>query len=77
MDEPFTGVGCDHPGSHTGFAGSFAPAKGNSSHMTHDLNLAASRFDAVLLLNRRLIAFGEPKAVFTPGNLSQALAPNY
>jgi ABC-type Mn2+/Zn2+ transport system ATPase subunit len=39
---------------------------------THDLNLAASRFDAVLLLNRRLIAFGEPKSVFTPENLTQA-----
>jgi ABC-type Mn2+/Zn2+ transport system ATPase subunit len=30
---------------------------------THDMNLAASRFDLVLLLNRRLVAFGSPAEV--------------
>ncbi len=32
---------------------------------THDLNLAADRFDLVMLLNRRLIAFGTPDEVYT------------
>ena len=39
---------------------------------THDLNLAASRFDLVLLLNHRLIAFGTPQEVFVKENLTQA-----
>ncbi|HID89363.1 MAG TPA: hypothetical protein EYP52_06600 [Anaerolineae bacterium] len=39
---------------------------------THDLNLAADRFDRVLLLNRRLIAHGAPDEVFCPEVLQQA-----
>ncbi|HLA88373.1 MAG TPA: manganese ABC transporter ATP-binding protein, partial [Anaerolineales bacterium] len=39
---------------------------------THDLNLAASRFDLVLLLNHRLIAYGTPSEVFAKDNLAQA-----
>jgi ABC-type Mn2+/Zn2+ transport system ATPase subunit len=36
---------------------------------THDLNLAAERFDRVMLLNRSLIAYGPPSEVFTRQNL--------
>ncbi len=32
---------------------------------THDLNLAFNRFDTVLALRRRLIAYGEPQEVYT------------
>jgi len=39
---------------------------------THDLNLAAERFDRVLLLNRRMIAMGKPNQVFTQSHLVQA-----
>ncbi len=39
---------------------------------THDLNLAAERFDRVMLLNRRLIAFGPPAHVFTRPFLLEA-----
>jgi ABC-type Mn2+/Zn2+ transport system ATPase subunit len=39
---------------------------------THDLNLAAQHFDRVMLLNHRLIGFGEPNQVFTPENLRLA-----
>ena len=39
---------------------------------THDLRLAAERFDLVALLNRRLIAFGSPAEVFRPENLAAA-----
>jgi ABC-type Mn2+/Zn2+ transport system ATPase subunit len=39
---------------------------------THDLNLAAERFDQVVLLNQRLIAFGPPSEVFTAAHLLQA-----
>jgi len=39
---------------------------------THDLDLAARRFDRVMLLNRRLLAFGSPDEVFTPTRLAAA-----
>jgi manganese/iron transport system ATP-binding protein len=39
---------------------------------THDLNLATKCFDQVMLLNRRLIAFGEAGEVFTRDHLIDA-----
>jgi len=39
---------------------------------THDLNLAAERFDRVMLLNHRMIAMGTPDQVLTQSNLVQA-----
>jgi manganese/iron transport system ATP-binding protein len=39
---------------------------------THDLRLASEKFERVMLLNRRMIGFGEPAEVFTPEHLMQA-----
>ena len=39
---------------------------------THDLQLAADRFDKIMLLNHRIVAFAEPTAVLTSENLLQA-----
>lgn len=39
---------------------------------THDLNQAAAHFSKVMLLNRRLIAFGPPAEVLTAARLTQA-----
>lgn len=39
---------------------------------THDLNLAAERFDRVMLLNGRLLGFGRPETVFTSERLLSA-----
>jgi manganese/iron transport system ATP-binding protein len=39
---------------------------------THDLNLAAQTFDQIMLLNKKLVAFGEAPAVLTSTNLLQA-----
>ena len=41
---------------------------------THDLSCVAACFDLVLLLNRRLVAFGPPGEIFTPEILSEAYA---
>jgi manganese/iron transport system ATP-binding protein len=38
----------------------------------HDLNLAVERFDQIMLLNRRLIAFGAPPEVMTRAMLLEA-----
>jgi manganese/iron transport system ATP-binding protein len=39
---------------------------------THDLNLAAERFDQVMLLNQRLIAIGDPETAITSDALLEA-----
>ncbi|MCI0394281.1 MAG: metal ABC transporter ATP-binding protein [Chloroflexi bacterium] len=39
---------------------------------THDLNMAAERFDQVMLLNRRIVALGPAGVALTPDNLLQA-----
>ncbi len=39
---------------------------------THDLNQAAEHFDRLLLLKRRVVAFGSPAEVLTPENLMAA-----
>ncbi len=39
---------------------------------THDLNLAAERFDQVMLLNRRLVAIGDPETAITSEALQAA-----
>ncbi len=72
MDEPFTGVDATTQEATLALLDHLRQQKVTVLISTHDLNLAASRFDAVLLLNRRLIAFGEPKSIFTPENLTQA-----
>ena len=72
MDEPFTGVDATTQEATLTLLDHLRQQKVTVLISTHDLNLAASRFDAVLLLNRRLIAYGEPGLVFTPENLAQA-----
>ena len=39
---------------------------------THDLNQAAEQFDQMILLNRRIIAYGPPATVLTTENLARA-----
>ncbi len=39
---------------------------------THDLNQAAEQFDRMVLLNRRVVAYGPPAAVMTADNLARA-----
>jgi ABC-type Mn2+/Zn2+ transport system ATPase subunit len=39
---------------------------------THDLNMAAERFDRMMLLNHRLLGIGQPDQVFTPEQLMDA-----
>ena len=39
---------------------------------THDLNLVSTHFDALLILNRRQIAYGKPEDVFKPSLMAEA-----
>lgn len=72
LDEPFAGV--DRPTEEVVLA-LLSDLRGQAITLlvsTHDLTLAASHFDYLLLLNRRLFAFGPPSEVLTPANLAAA-----
>jgi manganese/iron transport system ATP-binding protein len=72
MDEPFTGVDTTTQETTLNLLDSLRKQQVTMMISTHDLNLAASRFDFVMLLNHRLIAFGTPSEVFKQENLTQA-----
>jgi manganese/iron transport system ATP-binding protein len=72
LDEPFTGV--DSPTQEATLA-LLDGLRGRGVTVlvsTHDLSLAADRFSQVLLLNRRLVAFGPPAEVFQASFIRQA-----
>jgi len=72
MDEPLTGL--DVPAQEDIFRIlDELRARGVTVMVaTHDLNLAAERFDRVMLLHSRLLGFGQPAEVFTAGRLQEA-----
>jgi manganese/iron transport system ATP-binding protein len=72
MDEPLTGL--DAPSQEAIFAilDGLRPQRMTVLVSTHDLHLAAERFDRLMLMNRRLIGLGTPAEVLTPTNLRLA-----
>jgi ABC-type Mn2+/Zn2+ transport system ATPase subunit len=72
LDEPLTGL--DIPSQEAIFEvlDSLRPDRVTVMVATHDLNLAAERFDRVMLLNQRIVAFDMPTAALKPQNLLQA-----
>jgi len=72
MDEPFTGVDFATQEATLGLLEQLRPAQVTVLVSTHDLNLAVQRFDRVLLLNKRLIAYGAAQEVFTPETIREA-----
>ena len=76
MDEPLTGL--DLPSQEAIFEILNDVQESGVTVLvaTHDLNLAAERFDRVLLINRKLIALGQPSTVLTSENLLFAYGGN-
>ncbi|MCX7840124.1 MAG: metal ABC transporter ATP-binding protein [Anaerolineae bacterium] len=72
MDEPFTGVDATTQQTTLELLDRLRSQSVTVLVSTHDLNLAATRFDLILLLNRRVIAFGDATQVFTPEHITQA-----
>lgn len=72
MDEPFTGVDLATQESTLALLNRLRQQQVTVLISTHDLTLAASRFEMVLLLNQRLIAFGPPAQVFSAPRLAEA-----
>lgn len=72
MDEPFTGVDVTTREATLRLLDHLRERQVTTIISTHDLNLAASRFDRVLLLNKGLIAYGKPQEVLKQENLAKA-----
>ncbi len=72
MDEPFSGLDVPSHDAILEILQSLHDDRVTVMVATHDLNLAAERFDLVMLLNRRIIAYGPAESVLTSLNLVQA-----
>jgi manganese/iron transport system ATP-binding protein len=72
MDEPFTGVDIATQEATLALFDRLREQQVTVLISTHDLNLAATHFDRVLLLNRRLIAYGPPSQALTSQTLAEA-----
>ncbi len=72
LDEPFNGIDIASQETTLHLLDQLRSQKVTVLVSTHDLNLTIERFDLVLLLNHRLIAYGQPQAVFSPDNLRSA-----
>ncbi len=72
LDEPFSGV--DAVAQQTLFEILDNLRRDGATVVlaTHDLNLVSTHFDDLFILNRRNIAYGTPKEVFTPALMAQA-----
>jgi len=75
MDEPFTGVDAPTQEATLKLMDDLRNTQVTVLISTHDLNLAATRFDFMLLLNHRLIVFGKPDEVMKRENLAKAFGP--
>lgn len=72
MDEPFSGVDASTQEATLNLLDELKAEGVTALVSTHDLNLAAARFDRVLLLNQRVIAYGAPADVLKTENVLHA-----
>lgn len=74
MDEPFNGVDAATQETTLTLLDELKRRQVTVMVSTHDLNMAMQRFESVLLINRRLVAYGPAGEVFTPQNIRQAFS---
>ncbi len=72
MDEPFTGVDAATQETTLALLDELKKEKVTAMVSTHDLNLAAQRFELVLLLNHRLVSYGPPGVALDPRHIQSA-----
>jgi manganese/iron transport system ATP-binding protein len=72
MDEPFTGVDATTQEVTLELLKELGKKKVTTLVSTHDLNLASEKFEKVLLLNKKVIAFDIPSKVFTHNSIRSA-----
>lgn len=72
MDEPFNGVDINTQEATLAVLNTLSRNNVTVIISTHDLNLAHGHFDTVLLLNKKLIAYGPPDKVLRAEYISKA-----
>jgi len=72
LDEPFSGIDVTTQETTLELLSVLKKQHVTVMVSTHDLNLAAQRFDKVLLINHKVIAFGQPREVFSVNNIRSA-----
>ncbi len=72
LDEPFTGLDAPSQQAILDILQLVRQRGVTVLVSTHDLDLAAQHFDKMMLLNRRVIAYGPPQQVYTPEKLIEA-----
>lgn len=72
MDEPFSGVDAPSQEAIMEILDLLHDQGVTALVSTHDLNLAAERFDRLALINRVLVAYGPPEQAITPQSLAAA-----
>lgn len=72
LDEPLSGLDIPSREALLGVLDSLRPDGVTVMAATHDLSLAAERFDKVMLLNRRIVAFGQAAETLSQENLFTA-----
>jgi ABC-type Mn2+/Zn2+ transport system ATPase subunit len=72
FDEPFTGVDAPTQATTLDLLDRLHQRRVTVLASTHDLSLASTRFERILLMNRRVIAYGPPAEVLTQENITNA-----
>lgn len=72
MDEPLTGLDTPSQEGILALLDRLKQERVTVMVATHDLDQAATHFDRIMLLNHRIVAFGEPKSVLQAENLVKA-----
>ena len=72
LDEPFTGLDVNTQEDVLNILDTLKEKGVTVLVSLHDLNLAAQRFDRVMLINNKMIGIGSPEDVFVPENLLNA-----
>lgn len=72
MDEPLTGLDAPSQEGILNLLDRLKSEKATVMVSTHDLDQAATHFDRIMLLNHRLVAFGNPADVLHTDNLLNA-----
>lgn len=72
MDEPLTGLDAPSQEGILNLLDRLKQERVTVMVATHDLDQAAIHFDRVMLLNHRIISFGEPRYVMHTNNLVRA-----
>ena len=72
MDEPFAGVDVSTQETTLGLLDELQQRQVTVMVSTHDLGMASTRFDYVVLLNHRLVAFGPAAEALTTETIREA-----